>query len=72
MLKIILKFNDTISELFQEGASLDALMEKFRSPIAEINNFKYYEDKEFDEKLKFVEDFFDNVKISDLEESATA
>ena len=72
MLKCILGFNSAISRLFQEGASLEALMNKFRSPIAEINNFKYYEDKEFEEKLKFVNNFFDTVQIKDLEESITA
>ncbi len=72
MLKVILKFNDTVSNLFQEGASLDSLMNKFRTNIAEINNFKYYEEKEFDEKLKSVNEFFDTVKIEDLEESLTA
>ena len=72
MLKNIVEFHHTLSRLFQEGASLDALMNAFRPHIAEMNNFKYYEDKEFEEKLKSVNEFFDTVQMKDLEETVTA
>ena len=72
MLKNILGFNSAISRLFQEGASLEALMNKFKPYIAEINNYKYYDEKEFEEKLKWVTEFFDSVQIQDIEESITA
>ena len=72
MLQTILTFHHTVSRLFQEGATLEALMAKFRPHIAEINNFKYYEEKEFKEKLDEVIKFFDVVQLKDLEETVTA
>jgi V/A-type H+-transporting ATPase subunit A len=72
MLKCILNFNGSLSRLFQEGVSLEALMNKYRPYIADMNNFKYFDEKEFEQKLESANTFFETVQTKDLEESIAA
>lgn len=70
MLKSILTLHQTMTRLFQEGASLDSLMTAFHSQINEINTFKYYKE-DFEEKYTQVMKRFESISIDELQ-SVTA
>lgn len=70
MLRSILQFSDTISRLFHEGVELDQIMRKLRPYIANINQFKYMEADEFNQKYKQTIDQFENIMPKDFEEEA--
>ncbi|MFV2015252.1 MAG: hypothetical protein ACC656_07490, partial [Candidatus Heimdallarchaeota archaeon] len=72
MLKCIMNFNESITRLFHDGAGLDDLMNTFRPYIAHVNNFKYFDEEEFKEKLATVMKFFDEVSINDIEQEIAA
>ncbi|OLS24850.1 MAG: V-type ATP synthase alpha chain [Candidatus Heimdallarchaeota archaeon LC_3] len=66
MLKAIHNFNTAMNRLFQEGATLENMMDTFRPQIIDINNFKWMED-EFEEKYAEVMKTFDEMTISNLQ-----
>jgi V/A-type H+-transporting ATPase subunit A len=72
MLKCIMIFHGAITRLFHEGIALEDLMNTFRPYIAHINNFKYYEEDEFNQKYEEVTNFFENVSVEEIEQVSIA
>ena len=67
MLSSIMHFHKTITRLYDDGAPLDAMMATLRPQIAEINNYKWMEDEEFNSKYPVVTERLDSVTYEEVE-----